>query len=131
MSDASNPAMDRLGKLMVIVGLGFIILTPLSFYVLPAGFRWTHPSPHPAYERMIIAIYISLGVCLILGSQNPLKNAIIIDFTIISSVLHGFVMFYDAFAQKHEMAHLMGDVPLLFILALIFIKYHPRRLAKR
>jgi len=131
MGDGSNPAMDRLGKAMVVVGLGFIFLTPLSFYILPAGFRWTHPSPHPAYERMIMAIYISLGLCLILGSGNPLKNAIIIDFTIISSVLHGLVMFYDSFAQEHEMAHLMGDVPLLFILALIFIRYHPRRLAKR
>jgi hydrogenase/urease accessory protein HupE len=131
MTGTGNPAIDRLGKAMVIIGLAFIILTPLGFHIWPGGFRWTHPSPHPAYERMIAAIYISLGICLILAAKDPLKNAIIIDFTIISSILHGLVMLYDSFAQDGEMMHLAGDVPLLLGLAIVLIIYHPKRLARR
>lgn len=130
MTDSPNPAMDRLGKAMIVIGLAFIILTPLGFHIWPGGFRWTHPSPHPAYERMIAAIYISLGICLIMAAKDPLKNAIIIDFTIISSILHGLVMFYDSFAQEGEMTHLAGDVPMLLALAALLIVFHPKRLAK-
>jgi hypothetical protein len=35
-------------------------------------------------------------------------------------------MAYDAFAQQDEMTHLVGDVPLLFGLAVILIWLHPR-----
>jgi hydrogenase/urease accessory protein HupE len=129
MAENSNTSMDRLGKAMIAIGLAFIILTPLGFHVWPGGFRWTHPSPHPAYEHMIAAIYISLGICLIMAAKDPLKNAIIIDFTIISSILHGGVMFYDSFAQEGEMMHLAGDVPMLLVLAVALIIYHPNRLA--
>lgn len=131
MTNGANPAMERLGKAMIVLGISFVVLTPLAFFVLPAGFRWTHPSPHPAYERMIMAIYISLGICLIMAAKDPLKNAVIIDFTIISSILHGLVMLYDSFAQEGEMAHLMGDVPLLLAVAVVLIVYHPKRLARK
>lgn len=131
MTNDANPAMDRLGKAMIAIGLAFIILTPLGFSIWPAGFRWTHPSPHPAYEHMIVALYVSLGICLLMAAKDPLKNAIIIDFTIISSILHGGVMFYDSFAQESEMMHLAGDVPMLLILAVALIIFHPKRLAKK
>ncbi len=131
MTNDANPAMDRLGKAMIGIGLAFIILTPLGFSIWPAGFRWTHPSPHPAYERMIVAIYVSLGICMLMAAKDPLKNSIIIDFTIISSILHGGVMFYDSFAQKGEMMHLAGDVPMLLGLAIALIIFHPKRLAKK
>jgi hypothetical protein len=29
---------------------------------------------------MIMAFYISFGICLIMGAKNPLKTAVIIDF---------------------------------------------------
>jgi hypothetical protein len=37
-------------------------------------------------------------------------------------------MTYDAFAQEHEMLHLVGDVPILFALAGVLMWLHPRRL---
>ena len=126
---AANAAMKRLSIIMVVVGVSLIVLLPFAFSVWPGGFQWGHPHGHPAYERMIVAIYAALGICLILGARDPLKNAIIIDFTIISSILHGAVMTYDSFAQEHEMTHLIGDVPLLFGLAALLIVLHPRRLA--
>jgi hydrogenase/urease accessory protein HupE len=98
------------------------------FDLWPSGFRWAHPSMHPAYERMIIAIYFSLGICLLVAARDPRRHAILIDFTILSSLLHGAVMTYDAFAQEHEMLHLVGDVPILFALAGVLMWLHPRRL---
>ena len=122
---------DTKKKLLTIVLLAtaaFLILgLPFMFDLWPAGFRWAHPSQHPAYERMIIAIYLALGICLIPTALDPQRHVMLIDFTILSSLLHGAVMTYDAFAQQHEMTHLVGDVPILFLLAGVLIWLHPRR----
>ncbi len=104
-----------------------IFVMPFLFDIWPAGFRWSHPSPHPAYERMIVAIYFALGVCLIPTAFNARRHVLLIDFVILSSILHGAVMTYDSFAQEHEMTHLAGDVPLLFMLAGVLLWLHPRR----
>ena len=79
---------------------------------------------------MIIAIYFALGVCLVPTALNPERHVMLIDFTILSSLLHGLAMTYDAFAQQHEMTHLVGDVPLLYGLAAVLIWLHPRWLQK-
>jgi hypothetical protein len=113
---------------MVATGAFLVILLPFMFDLWPSGFRWAHPSLHPAYERMIIAVYFSLGICLLVAARDPQRHAILIDFTILSSLLHGAVMTYDAFAQEHEMLHLVGDVPILFALAGVLMWLHPRRL---
>lgn len=114
---------------MIATGLFLVALLPFMFDLWPGGFRWAHPSMHPPYERMIIAVYWSLGVCLLLSARDPLQNVILIDFTILSSALHGLVMAYDSFAQEHEMMHLVGDVPILLALAALLVFLHPRRLA--
>ncbi len=113
---------------VLLATAAFLILgLPFMFDLWPAGFRWAHPSQHPAYERMIIAIYLALGVCLIPTALDPQRHVMLIDFTILSSLLHGAVMTYDSFAQQHEMMHLVGDVPILFLLAGVLIWLHPRR----
>src|SRR6185295_56838 len=98
------------GVLLATAGFLMFVL-PFMFDLWPAGFRWAHPGSHPAYERMIIAIYFALGVCLVPAALNPERHVLLIDFTILSSLLHGAVMTYDAWAQEHEMTHLLGDVP--------------------
>ncbi len=130
MSEHETVAMKRLSILMVVVGVSLILSLPFAFDVWPAGFRWGHPHGHPAYERMIVAIYVSLGICLIMGARDPLRNAIIIDFTIISSILHAGVMTYDAIVQQGEMTHLVGDIPILVAMSIVFLIFHPRRLAR-
>ena len=112
---------------VLLATAGFLVFVlPFMFDAWPAGFRWAHPAAHPAYERMIIAIYVALGLCLVPTALNPERHVILIDFTILSSVLHGAVMTYDAFAQEHEVVHLVGDVPLLFVLAAVLVWLHPR-----
>ncbi|MCP5068257.1 MAG: hypothetical protein GY946_16975 [bacterium] len=127
---APETAMKRLSIFMVFLGAALILTIPFAFEVWPAGFRWGHPHGHAPYERMIISIYVSLGICMIVASRDPLKNAIIIDFAILSSILHGGVMTYDSFAQDGELMHMLGDVPLLFAVAALLWFYHPRRLVR-
>ena len=115
-----------LAAVLLATAAFLIFLLPLMFDLWPAGFRWAHPAQHPAYERMIIAIYFALGICLIATALNPERHVMLIDFTILSSLLHGIVMTYDAFAQPHELMHLVGDVPILFLLAAVLIWLHPR-----
>lgn len=51
-------------RIVLFATAGFLCLVlPFMFDLWPAGFRWAHPAEHPAYERMIIAIYFALGVC--------------------------------------------------------------------
>jgi hypothetical protein len=89
-------------KVVLLASAAFLILLlPFMFDLWPGGFRWVHPSPHPPYERMIIAIYFSLGICLIPTALDPARHSMLIDFTILSSILHGAVMTYDSFAQDH------------------------------
>ena len=114
---------------MRILGAGFVLLILVMFDLWPAGFRWVHPHPHPPYERMIQAIYVSLGICLVRAARDPLRATNLIDFTILSSILHAAVMTYDAVVQEDELTHLVGDVPLLIAVAVIFIVLHPRRIA--
>jgi hypothetical protein len=98
-----------------VSALLFLVVPTLGFLFLPAEFRW---APHnAAYERMIIAIYVALGACLWRAAADPPRHLLLIDFTILSSVLHGGVMLYDALAREGEHAHLWGDVPPLFAAA--------------
>jgi hypothetical protein len=113
-------------RIVLFATAGFLCLVlPFMFDLWPAGFRWAHPAEHPAYERMIIAIYFALGLCLIPTALDPERHVMLINFTILSSILHGAVMTYDAFAQEHEMTHLVADVPLLFLVAGVLIWLHP------
>jgi len=128
MSEATDRTV-MLAWAMRILGAGFILIILTMFDLWPAGFRWGQPHGHAAYERMIQAIYISLGICLLRASSTPLKAGDIIDFTILSSVLHAGVMTYDAIIDPMERTHLVGDIPLLIAVAALFIWLHPRRLA--
>jgi hypothetical protein len=126
-----NVALRRLSVGMFVFGLSCIFVVPFSTEVLPTLFRWANPAVNLADERMIIAMYVALGICFVMGAKDPVRHAIIVDYAVISSVLHGGVMFYYALALEGEMAHMWGDVPFLFALAIVFAVYHPRRLARR
>jgi len=101
----------------------FVFLPTLGFVFLPAEFRWA--PYHPPYERMIVSIYVALGLCLWRAARDPQRHVLLIDFLIVSSLLHGGVMAYDSMAQQNEHAHLWGDVPLLFVVAAFFLWLRP------
>jgi len=122
MSDANRRLYLRIA--LIIVGLTFIFgIYPLGI-VWPSGWTWGHGHSH--YLLMIIAIYATLGVFLLIASQNPEANKSIIWFTVWSSVVHGGLMAVQSFYDVEERGHLLGDVPALLLIAIILAALMPR-----
>ena len=63
---------------------------------------------------------------LILASRNPDAHRSIIWFTVWSSVVHGTIMSVQSFNDAGERGHLLGDVPALFLVAIILAALMPR-----
>jgi len=89
----------------------------MMMWVWPDGWGWT-PRQYE-YEQMIMGIYATLGVFLILAAKNPLANASLIWFTVWSSVVHGGIMLVQAIVDETERANLLGDIPALFLVAIV------------
>jgi hypothetical protein len=76
---------------------------------------------------MIVGIYATLGVFLIRAARDPLAHLSLIWFTVWSSVVHGSIMAVQSFAHPAHRAHLLGDVPALFIVAIVLAVLTPRK----
>ncbi len=110
---------------LVLVGLIFLFgIAPLMHY-WPSGWQWNPPQHE--YEQMIVGIYATLGVFLILAARNPLNHASLIWFTVWSSAVHATIMLFQALLSTGEMAHLWGDVPALYLVAVVLALLMPRR----
>ena len=83
----------------------------------PAGFRWQPLQPE--YDQMIVAIYATLGIFLLRAVRHPLRHLSLIWFAVWSSVAHAGIMTVHAWASPEERTHLVGDIALLTIVALV------------
>jgi len=111
---------------LYLFGLIFIIGVPaMMMWIWPDGWSWT-PRQHE-YEQMIMGIYVTLGVFLILAAKDPLANASLIWFTIWSSIVHGGIMLVQAIVDESDRVNLIGDVPALFLVAIVLWYLMPRR----
>jgi hypothetical protein len=112
---------------LVMFGLIAIALWPVS-RLWPAGFVWHEVGARSYYFEMICAVYVVLGVFLLIASRNPREHRSLIWFAIWSSVAHGALMFVQAFDESpHHLAHLWGDVPLLLFGAALLAWLMPRK----
>lgn len=121
--------------LMLLFGWGMFIGLPALFFIFPAGFQWgSHPESHydplSPYAFMLGAMYIAMALVLIRSAGAPEKHTAIIDYVIYSSVIHGVLMLFQSFFLPHELTHLIGDVPLLFMMAACFWYWHPDRVSR-
>jgi hypothetical protein len=115
MSAASRLLYLRIA--LIVVGLTFIFgIYPLSI-VWPSGWAWGQGHSH--YLMMIIGIYATLGVFLLIAARDPDAHKSIIWFTVWSSVAHGAIMALPALDDPAERGHLLGDVPALFLVAIV------------
>lgn len=119
--------------LLRVYGLGLVVGMPTLFFLWPPGFQWgSHPEsyhdPLSPYVFMLGCMYVSLGIILLRSAKQPEKHTSIIDYTIISSILHGALMVVQSFIESHEFWHLAGDVPLLFLMAITLIIWHPKNI---
>ena len=109
---------------LIVFGLIFIFgIYPLAV-VWPSGWTWGQEISY--YMIEIIGIYATLGVFLLLASRNPDAYRSVIWFTIWSSLVHGGIMAAQSFIDVGERGHLLGDVPALFLVAIILGALMPR-----
>jgi len=102
-----------------LVGLIFIFGVYVLTLVWPSGWSWHAGSHTPHYLQMILGIYATLGTFLLIASRKPLAHLSLIWFTVWSSIVHGAIMGIESFSDPAERGHLFGDVPALFLLAII------------
>ena|SRR5262245_13573458 len=122
MSDENRLLFLRIA--LVVFGLTFIFgMYPLGL-VWPSGWIWGHGHSH--YLMMIIGVYATLGVFLLIASRHPYAYKPIIWFTVWSSVVHAAIMSVQSLTDADERGHLIGDVPVLLLVAIIFAVLTPR-----
>ncbi|MEE8289425.1 MAG: DUF6632 domain-containing protein [Nitrosomonadaceae bacterium] len=107
-------------------GVIFIVGVPaMMMWIWPSGWGWTPPQPE--YEQMIMGVYATLGVFLILAAKDPLAHASLIWFTVWSSIVHGGIMLVQAIVDETDRANLLGDVPALFLVAIVLWYLMPKK----
>lgn len=103
---------------LIVFGIIFIAGLPvMMLWLWPSGWAWTPRQPE--YEQMIMGVYATLGVFLIRAAKDPLANASLIWFTVWSSIVHGGIMLVQASVDATERANLAGDIPALFLVAIV------------
>jgi hypothetical protein len=110
---------------LVLIGAFCVIgIYPLTI-VWPSGWTW-HASGQSMYLQMILGVYATLGVFLIMAARDPLANLSLIWFAVWSSLVHGGIMAVQAFVYPEHRVHLLGDVPVLLIAAVVVALLTPR-----
>lgn len=107
-----------------VIGVFFVFGLYPIMYFLPESWGW-NPS-QPEFEQMIQGVYATLGVFLIIAGKNPLEHRSLIWFTVWSSIVHGGIMFAQALNDSSEYPNLYGDIPALFLVAIILTALMPR-----
>lgn len=109
---------------LLVFGVVFLVgLLPMTM-LFPEGWMWE--PRHSEYEQMILAIYAVLGIFLLKASRNPPAHKSLIAFAAWSSIVHGLVMLIQALRDPAEQANLMGDIPALILVGVIFLWLAPR-----
>jgi len=102
---------------LIVIGLTFIFgVYPLTI-VWPSGWSWGMGHSH--YLTMILGVYATLGVFLLIASRDPDAHRSLIWFTVWSSVGPGAIMAWQGVDDPIEGGHLIGDVPALFLIAIV------------
>jgi len=126
MSDEQK--LNYLRYALIFFGVILFLVYPLM-HIWPSGWKWV-PSQYK-YEQMIIGIYATLGVFLVLASKNPMENASLIWFTVWSSIVHATIMLLQVFYDPIEHGHLYGDIPALYIIAIVLAYLMPRHIQNK
>lgn len=101
-----------------VFGVIFIVgLYLMMEFVFTSG--WTWEPRQSEYEQMIIGVYAVLGVFLLIAARKPQEHRSLILFTIWSSIVHGAIMLVQALVDDGERANLVGDIPALFLVAIV------------
>jgi len=123
----NDTRLKYLSLALYVFGGIFVAGVYVMMLVWPAGWAWEPRQPE--YEQMIMGIYATLGVFLIIAAKDPLAHRSLINFTIWSSFIHAAIMLVQAIVDKTEQTHLLGDVPALFLVAIVLWVLMPKAAA--
>ena len=123
MDNAAN--LNNLKLALKAIGVIFIVGVPaMMMWIWPSGWGWTPAQPE--YEQMIMGMYVTLGVFLFRAAKDPLKDSALIWFTIWSSIVHATIMLVQALVDDTEKANLIGDIPALYLVAIVLWVLMPK-----
>jgi hypothetical protein len=122
MSDESK--LKYLSLALYLFGVIFIVGIWTMMQLWPAGWSWEPRQPE--YEQMIMGMYAVLGIYLVIAAKDPLAHRSLISFTIWSSAVHGGIMLAQALRDPVEKPNLMGDIPALFLVAIVLYFLLPK-----
>ena len=114
---------DRVLKvLLVLVGLLFVA----GFYPLLPSLLNAH-SDVSSGDKMMLSIYVTLGVFVLLAVRNPAAHRSLIGFTAWSSFAHGAVMAVLAFQMPKERTSLLIAVAVLAFIGVALLALAPAK----
>ena len=73
-----------------------------------------------------MGVYATLGVFLIRAAKDPVAHLSLIWFTIWSCLVHGAIMTVQATVDPMERANLLGDIPAIFLVAVVLWYLMPK-----
>ena len=112
-----------------VVGIIYVVgLYLMMHWIHPSGWSWMPRQPE--YEWMVLGVYATLGVFLIMAARDPLSNLSLIWFTIFSNIVHGGIMLVQAIIDVTERPNLLGDVPAMFLVAIVLWILMPKKAAR-
>jgi hypothetical protein len=106
--------------LLALLGLFFVA----GIYPLITSLMHPKQSDYP--DQMILAIYVTLGVFLLLAVRNPVANRSLIAFTAWSSLAHAAVMAVQSLQLGNERTEL-PPLGVVGIICLILIVLTPKQ----
>jgi len=110
---------------LYVFGVIFVVgIFAMMRWIFPSGWSWMPAQPE--YEQMIVGVYATLGIFLIRAAKDPMSHLSLIWFTIWSSLVHGGIMLVQALRDESERANLLGDIPALFLVAIVLWYLMPR-----
>ncbi len=125
MNEATR--MKYLKLALQLFGAVFIFGVYVMMLIWPEAWAWEPRQPE--YEQMIMGMYAVLGVFMILAAKDPLANRSLIWFTIWSSIVHAVIMLVQALRDDADRTNLIGDIPALFLVAIVLWVLMPRSTA--
>lgn len=110
----------------IVVSTAFVgVALALDLAIVSDGtflewFFFWHPR-NISYELMLIAMLGAWGVFLWRAARDPQDHRFFIDFSLLFLGLHALVMAYTAVVVEGEIHHLITDVLLLAVMAVVLL----------
>jgi Family of unknown function (DUF6632) len=103
-----------------------VVLVLVGLFFSAAVYLVVRPPFKDETFRMMLSLYVTLGVFLLLASRNPSANRSLIAFTAWSSFAHAGVMTVQVFRNLIPREELVGSA-VLAVIGLALLALAPRR----